>query len=250
VETGLLEGPADSGTPTFHRDDGSKGRVDRMAEVLRIGPPPKPETPLVVQVSRWDAMKDPIGVMRGFAEIQSDAPGNPALVLAGPNVQAVADDPEGAQIFAELEKAWRALPDSLRGSVHLALLPMDDNEENAAIVNALQRHASIIVQKSLIEGFGLTVTEAMWKRRPVVASAVGGIQDQIRDGVEGILVHDPRNLDEFGAALVRILSDDSLAKRMGDAAYARARDEYLVTTALDRWADLIDVLLASAALAA
>ncbi|MGZ3422902.1 MAG: glycosyltransferase [Polyangiales bacterium] len=244
VETGLIEGPPGTGAPTFTRDDGSKGRVDRKAEVIRIGRPTAWETPLVVQVSRWDAMKDPIGVMQGFARfLEPEAPRGAELILAGPNVQAVADDPEGSKVFSELEAAWRALPDSLRAPVHLALLPMDDNEENAAIVNALQRHAAIIVQKSLMEGFGLTVTEAMWKRRPVVASAVGGIQDQIRDGVDGILLQDPRDLKELGAALARILSDAELASRLGLAAYERVCDQYLVVTALDRWADLLENII-------
>ena len=75
--------------------------------------------------------------------------------------------------------------------MHLAAIPMDDVDENAIIVNALQRHAAVVVQKSLVEGFGLTVTEAMWKGRPVVASKVGGIQDQITDGRDGLLVDDP-----------------------------------------------------------
>ena len=103
------------------------------------------------------------------------------------------------------------------------MLPMDDDEENAALVNALQRHAAVIVQKSLQEGFGLTVTEAMWKRRPVVASAVGGIQDQIRDGVDGLLVHDPSDLGEFAGALRQVLADDALAQRLGDAGYRRVQ---------------------------
>ena len=106
------------------------------------------------------------------------------LVLAGPNVHAVADDPEGAEVFDKTEQAWRELPAAQRARVHLACLPMNDVEENAAIVNALQRHATVVVQKSIQEGFGLTVTEAMWKARPVVASAVGGIQDQIIDSGE------------------------------------------------------------------
>ena len=81
--------------------------------------------------------------------------------------------------------------------MHLASIPMDDVDENAIIVNALQRHAAVVVQKSLVEGFGLTVTEAMWKGRPVVASRVGGIQDQITDGRDGLLVDDPHDLEEF-----------------------------------------------------
>ena len=94
----------------------------------------------------------------------------------------------------EVEAAWRAAA-RRRSRVHLACLPMADIEENAAIVNALQRHATVVVQKSIPEGFGLTVAEAMWKARPVVASAVGGIQDQIEDGVTGLLLDDPTDLD-------------------------------------------------------
>jgi trehalose synthase len=163
-------------------------------------------------------------------------------VLAGPNVNAVADDPEGGRVFGELQRAWLALPTAARRAVHLAMLPMDDEEENAAIVNALQRHAAVIVQKSLQEGFGLTVTEAMWKRRPVVASAVGGIQDQIRDGVDGLLIHDPRDLREFAGALRRVLGDDALARSLGETGYGRVRDHYLTVSALEQWAALVRLL--------
>jgi trehalose synthase len=244
ANTGLVEGPAGDGSPTYVRDDGSSTRVVREADVIRMGRPPSWNTPLVVQVSRWDAMKDPIGVLRGFARFQPDAPRPAELVLAGPSVNSVADDPESAQVFADLEAIWRNLPASQRRAVHLAMLPMDDDEENAAIVNALQRHAAVIVQKSLQEGFGLTVTEAMWKRRPVVASKVGGIQDQIRDGVEGLLVHDPSDLAEFGIALHRVLSDRELDQRLGKAAYERVRDHYLSVSALERWAEIIRTLWA------
>src|SRR4029079_19598132 len=106
----------------------------------------------------------------------------PHLVLAGPDVTAVSDDPEGAEVLAEVDAGWRAQPRRTRRRVHLALLPMHDVDENAIIVNALQRRADVIAQKSLAEGFGLTVAEAMWKARPVVASRVGGIQDQIDAG--------------------------------------------------------------------
>ena len=97
-------------------------------------------------------------------------PDEPHLVLAGPDVFAVDDDPEGAEVLEETEAAWRELPPRVRRRVHLALLPMDDADENAVIVNALQRRADVVVQKSLAEGFGLTVSEAMWKARPVVAT--------------------------------------------------------------------------------
>ena len=123
--------------------------------------------------------------------------------------------------------------------MHLALLPSVDVEENAAIVNALQRHATIVVQKSLSEGFGLTVTEAMWKARPVIASAVGGIQDQIEDGVSGLLLRDPRDLDAFAASLRLVLEDPALAARLGDAAKSRVRERFLGLWHLEQYSALI-----------
>jgi trehalose synthase len=240
VHAGLVEGPPGEAAPAFVGDDGSSTRLSRQADMVRQGRPSSWDTPLVVQVSRWDAMKDPIGVLEGFARfLEPDAPRSAELVLAGPQVNAVADDPEGAKVFGELQKAWLALPAAARRAVHLAMLPMDDEEENAALVNALQRHAAVIVQKSLQEGFGLTVTEAMWKRRPVVASAVGGIQDQIRDGVDGLLVHHPSDLVEFARVLRRVLSDDLLAQRLGDTGYRRVCDHYLSISALEHWARLV-----------
>jgi trehalose synthase len=115
---------------------------------------------------------------------------------------------------------------------------MADAEENAAIVNALQRWSSVVVQKSLAEGFGLTVAEAMWKARPVVASRVGGIQDQIVDGENGVLVA-PADLEGFGAAVSRLLGDPSDAKRMGAAAQVRVREEFLGVRHLTEYVDLL-----------
>src|SRR5439155_13553918 len=108
-----------------------------------------------------------------------------------PMVYGVSDDPEAPAVLEQVRNAWGALPAALRKRIHLAQIPIDDTDENAAIVNALQRHSTIIVQKSIREGFGLTVTEGMWKERPVVASAIGGIPDQVRDGIDGILIRNP-----------------------------------------------------------
>ena len=232
-------GSARTTPPMFAREDGTPGRVDRCAEVLREGGPPPSDTPLVVQVSRWDRLKDPIGVLHGFARIDERGV---ALVLAGPDVRSVADDPEGAAVYAEVVAAWHALPDDRRRRVHLVSLPAVDVDENAAIVNALQAHASVIVQKSLHEGFGLTVTEAMWKARPVVASAVGGIQDQIRDGTDGLLVG-PRDLDAFAGAVALLLDDRPLADRLAAAARARVRERYLGIHSLLRFGALIEALI-------
>jgi trehalose synthase len=240
VHTGLLEGPIGVGTPTFFREDGSPGRVDRHADVVRLGRAPQWDTALIVQVSRWDTLKDPAGVINGFVEFAHlPQKKRVELVLAGPNVNAVPDDPEQAAVFNDVVALWRTLPHALRDRVHLACLPMADAEENAAIVNALQRHAAVVVQKSLQEGFGLTVTEAMWKARPVVASAVGGIQDQIEHKKHGLLVKDPRNLTAFAQALHKLIEDPDYATALGTAARERVRQRYLPTRHLLQYAELI-----------
>jgi trehalose synthase len=244
VETGILEGPPPVAPLRFVRPDGTPGRVDRAADVLRLGRAVRREAPLVVQVSRWDPLKDPIGVMAGFVALASEHPDLGAeLVLAGPNVTAVADDPEGAEVYESVVAAWRALPHALRKCVHLAMLPTADSAENAAIVNALQRRASVIVQKSLHEGFGLTVTEALWKARPVLASAVGGIRDQIEDGVSGVLLEDPRDRDGFVRALAELLSDSERSRRMGSAGRERVRKQFLGIRQLEDYTTLFGDLI-------
>ncbi|HXW59748.1 MAG TPA: glycosyltransferase [Solirubrobacteraceae bacterium] len=211
--------------PTFTRSDGTPGRVDRRAEMIEDAPI-RTEDPVVIQISRWDWLKDPIGVMRGFTE---HVPGHHGahLILVGPSCESVADDPEGADVLAAVTEAWSQLPMQERRRVHLAALPMDDIEENAAIVNALQRHARVVVQKSVAEGFGLTVAEAMWKSRPVVASRVGGIGDQIVDGESGFLIDDPHDLEGFGAAVGGLLERPQRALEIGKAAHARVREHFL-----------------------
>jgi trehalose synthase len=224
----------------FERLDGSIGRVRRSARMIEERPL-QLDTPLVVQVSRWDRLKDPVGVLAGFVEhVRADD--DPHLVLAGPDVTAVADDPEGAEVLAEVEAAWRELPLGARRRVHLALLPMEDPDENAAIVNALQRRADVVVQKSIAEGFGLTVAEAMWKGRPVVASAVGGIQDQIEDGKTGWLVA-PHDLRAFGERVSALLADPHAAERMGTAAQERVHDLFLGPRHLGHYVELLEAVL-------
>lgn len=236
--TGIVAGC--QGSTGFRREDGSPGRVDRYADIVRLGPSPSVDAPLVVQVSRWDDLKDPFGVLEGFARlVRAGSHAGAHLVLAGPNVHAVADDPDSTRVFDDLTRAWRALPHSVRRQVALASLPTEDVEENGAIVNALQRHAAIIVQKSLHEGFGLTVTEAMWKARPIVASAVGGIVDQIRHDVDGLLLQDPRDLDAFALALKSLLHDPELGQRLGKSAHERARERFLALHSLVDYGRLI-----------
>lgn len=241
--TGLIEGQP-PGPPAFVRIDGSQAKVERVAAYHDGGNPPPGDVPLVVQVSRWDRLKDPLGVIAGFERYVAPA-SDAHLIVAGPSVAAVADDPEGADVLAEARAAWEALADGIRERVHLATLPMEDGEENAAIVNALQRRADVVVQKSLAEGFGLTVAEAMWKGRPVVASRIGGIQDQIVDGETGILIADPLDLEEYGRAVLDLLTDPAKAEQIGAAARERVRDAFLGPRHLIQYVELIGKLLVS-----
>ena len=242
VADGELEGRVD-----FVRRDGTSGTVrsHRTTGGVLLGSHPPPLTvPLVVQVSRWDRLKDMAGVMEGFVRAIDDDDLNGAhLILAGPEVSGVADDPEGAEVLGQCREEWNHLPAAVRSRVHLACIPMDDGDENAIIVNALQRHAVVVVQKSLVEGFGLTVTEAMWKSRPVVASKLGGIQDQIADGRNGLLVEDPYDIDDFAEVLRRPLADAGLASRLGAAAHARVLEEYVGDRHLAQYVDLFSDLV-------
>ena len=236
---GLSDGEPPT-APTFTRGDGTPGRVERPAQLLQEGLVPH-EAKLVAQVSRWDRLKDPSGLLECFARHVGD-PGV-HLALVGPVTWAVSDDPEGAAVYGHVAESWRALPDEVRARVHLLSLPMDDLDENAAMVNALQRRADVIVQKSVAEGFGLTVAEAMWKGKPVIASRVGGIQDQIVDGESGILIDDPCDLDAFAAAIRRVLDDPDGAARLGAGARQRVKDRFLAIGRLREYVALIDSLI-------
>jgi trehalose synthase len=236
-----LQDTADPGLALFRRFDGTEARVTRPADLVQDGPVPE-DAPLICQVSRWDRLKDPVGVQRCFAQfVESEAA---HLVLAGPSVAGVSDDPEGAAVLDEVTARRRELPAQKRAHVHLASLPTDDFEENAAMVNAIQRRSSVVLQKSLAEGFGLTVAEAMWKGRPMVASRVGGIQDQIEDGVSGVLIDDPTDLQAVARAVDRFIEDPAGAAEVGKAARERVLEHFLGTRSLIQYMDLIEKLLA------
>jgi trehalose synthase len=232
--TGLADG-APEHEAVFERRDGTTERVVRRADMLELAPVPSGAT-IVTQVSRWDRLKDPVGVLRGFA-------GEPALaqahlILAGPSPSSVADDPEAGSVLTELRDAWLSQPSHLRERIHIANLPTADVDENAIIVNALQRRSNVVVQKSLAEGFGLTVTEAMWKERPIVAGRIGGIVDQIEDGVQGLLV-DPRDLPAFATAVASLCVDGQRADALGGAAKQRVRERFLPPQYLGAYLELI-----------
>jgi trehalose synthase len=176
------------------------------------------DLPLVVQVSRFDKWKDPQGVIDAFeiARKQVDC----TLVLVG-NV--ATDDPEGQKVFSSLCKCAE---DRIR------ILSVQDS----ALVNALQRRAAVVLQKSIREGFGLTVTEAMWKGAAVIGGNVGGIKHQIEDGVNGFLVD---NVEEAAARIVEIVKDPGLRERLGSNARDSVRRRFLMTRLMEDWLDLI-----------
>jgi len=239
-DVGLLAEDGAHRPMPFVRRDGTRGAVTCLVDLNDTGPAPPLGVPVVLQASRWDRMKDMPGVMVGFADSAATTT-DAHLILAGPATDGVDDDPEANAVLRDCRAEWARLPSPIRARVHLACVPMTDADEAATIVNALQRHATVVVQKSLAEGFGLTVTEAMWKSRPVVASAVGGLADQVVPGQTGWLV-EPNDLALYGSALCSLLSDPEAATAMGVAGYKRAVDEFLADRHLEQWATVFEKL--------
>jgi trehalose synthase len=192
---------------------------------------------MILQVARWDRLKDIPGTLTAYARYI--APMTQAeLVLAGPDPADIPDDPVGRRIFEEVVRQRQALAPAVRARIHLAVLGLRDQLGNARIVNALQRRATVVTQKSLEEGFGLAVTEAMWKRRGVVASAVGGITEQITDHLHGLLVPDPRDLRRFADEVCTLLHDPVLRSRLAEAGHAVVAERFLAGRELSDYARL------------
>jgi trehalose synthase len=176
------------------------------------------DLPLVVQISRFDRWKDPQGVIDAFRIARKDI--DCTLVLVG-NV--ATDDPEGQEVFASLCDC---------AEERIRILSVQDS----ALVNALQRRAAVVMQKSIREGFGLTVTEAMWKGAAVIGGNVGGIKHQIEDGVNGYLVN---NVQEAAARIVTVLKDGKLRERLSRNARESVRRRFLMPRMMEDWLDLI-----------
>jgi trehalose synthase len=231
---GLARGERPRGPVRVGVAGGRVVEVRRRCRVLREGAPPRLGVDrLVVALARWDRLKDPVGIIHAFAEGVTD----PAtrLIVGGPATNALADDPEGRRVLREARGAWEALPRSRRARIDIAVLPMVDLDENALMVNALQRRAAVIVKKSLQEGFGLGVTEGMWKARPVVATRVGGHQDQIEHRRNGLLVDDPLDLSAFAAAINELLENPAEARALAAAGREQARERFLTDRHFVAW---------------
>jgi len=239
---GLLAGIDGDTSAAFTRRDGTEGLVARKASLVSVEEAPLASgVPLVVQVSRWDRLKDMAGVMKGFAACVAgriDA----VLALVGPSSDGVSDDPEESDVYGECLSVWNALPIEERRCICLVTLPMEDIDENAAMVNAIQRYATVVVQKSLAEGFGLTVTEAMWKSKAVVASGVGGISTQIEPGT-GILLENATDLSAFGHTLFDLLEQPQVIADLGTRAHQHVLDTFVGDEHLKRYAALLASLV-------
>ena len=225
-------------TPHYDCADGSTARLAARPTVLDSdGAPDWDRDPVVVSLARWDRIKDPLGILDGFLQRALPATGA-HLLLAGPDPGHVADDPEAEAVLAGVRERWRRLPPRARARVHVACFPLTPLEESAAMVNAIQRLAAVVVKKSLQEGFGLGVTEAMWKARPVVASAVGGHLEQVQHRHSGLLVKDPADIGAFGDAIVELLQEPQRAARLGQTARERARALFLNDRHFVRWVEV------------
>jgi trehalose synthase len=184
------------------------GTVTRTLEKYGLDP----ARPILTQISRFDRLKDPQGVIAAYKLVKRRYPAQ--LVLAGGGAP---DDPEGAQVLSEVRAAADGDPD-----IHVLELPPFSDVE----INALVRGSTIVFQKSIKEGFGLTVSEALWKKKPVIGGAVGGIRLQILNGITGFLVHSPE-----GAAqrAMQLLANPELARRLGENGYLHVKQNFLIT---------------------
>lgn len=181
--------------------------------------------PILTQISRFDRLKDPLGVIQAYRIVKKYA--DCQLVLAGGGAD---DDPEGAEVLREVEAAAAGDPD-----IFILNLP----PWSALEINALQTGSTIIIQKSLREGFGLTVSEALWKKKPVVASAVGGIPSQVIHKLTGLLVH---SVEGCAYQLRYLLSNPAFARQIGEYGHEHVKENFLVTRSLKRYLTLFLVL--------
>jgi len=177
-----------------------------------------PSRPILTQVSRFDRLKDPVGVIQAYKMVRKY--NDCQLILAGGGA---ADDPEGEAVLNEVKEAAHDDPD-----IHILNLPPWSHLE----INALQRASTIVIQKSLREGFGLTVSEALWKRKPVVASAVGGIPAQIIHKMTGLLVH---SIEGAAYQIRFLLSNPTFARKLGENGYEHVKANFLITHNLKRY---------------
>jgi len=240
---GVQPGPS-AEQSIFARLDGSPWRVDRKVQLLESGPL-EPGTAVILQVSQWNRLNDPLTVIDWFVDHLAARTGA-HLMLAGPDLRAVADDPRAPAILEQATDRVRRLPGALRARIHLAMLSSEDPQESAAVLNAIELRATIVLQQTRGGGFGMTALESMWKRRPVICSRVGAFEDYITDGVTGLL-RDPDDPDGLADAAMQLLANKERRERIGASARDRVQRHFLLPRELADWGALIESLLTGAA---
>ncbi|WP_194949402.1 glycosyltransferase [Actinomyces trachealis] len=224
---GLFEGkPPFDAVPLLREDgrmDAFRGLDDK--ELVVVGGKVPEGARTITQVQRWDRLKGGLELVEAFAAQTEQLPSNAHLLLVGPTPNPD-KEPAAKAVMDQIIERVSTLPPHAASRIHVMGVPARDREVNATVVNAVQRVSDVVTQRSLVEAFGLTVAEAMWKKLPVVASAVGGIQDQIADGVTGVLV-DPNDAAEWGSAVADVLSLPERASELGLAAHEAVRREFL-----------------------
>lgn len=212
--------------PLAHKNcDLTDEQIDRTLKKFDL----PTDKPLVTQISRFDRWKDPVGVVEVFKRVREKV--DCRLILAG---NMATDDPEGAEVLAETRAACGDLIDS--GDVRFVLGAKDTE------INALQRVSAVVMQKSIREGFGLTVSEALWKGTPVVAGAVGGIPLQLSEGKGGFLV-DPNDYDEAAEKVAYLVQNPAEAQEMGRLGKEHVRENFLTTRLLGHWLAIMEELM-------
>ncbi|HRX17229.1 MAG TPA: glycosyltransferase [Spirochaetota bacterium] len=229
--------------------DGSTGEPGETGLLFR---------PIIAQISRWDRLKGWLPLLDGFIKLkQSKIVEDNSLhskrhikrlqlsrlVLAGPDPTAVSDDPEGLEVVRQVKERFVSLDSELQKDISILLLPMESAKENSLIVNALQRCATVIVQNSIREGFGLTATEAMWKRKPVLVSSATGLKQQVINNKNGLMVTNPEDSDEISECLVKLIKNPGMAYNLGRNAQRSVYDHFLVFRQISQYLELFTRLL-------
>ncbi len=226
------------------KPDGSFGEVNHAGKFDLV------YRPVVTQISRWDRLKGFKELMNAFIHMKRENEirdhdtlayrriKKARLVLGGPDPDFVSDDPEGEEVLNELIQAYSGIPENLQDDIGIFLLPLDNPKENALIVNALQYSSSIIVQNSIQEGFGLTATEAMWKKTPVLVSGAAGLEHQVINNATGKVNQDPTDIVSLAESLDLMLNDPKERDKWAYNGQVRVIEKFTLFTQLGDWLDL------------
>ncbi len=226
--------------------DGSFGEVNSPENLDMI------YRPLITEISRWDRLKGFKELMEAFIHMkkENEETGDPEsleykritmslLVLAGPDPAFVSDDPEGKAVLQELTDIYQSVDQKLQKDIAILLLPLHSLKENALMVNAIQRASSVIVQNSIQEGFGLTATEAMWKRKPVLVSGAAGLKFQVQDYRTGRINYDPTDITALSNTLKNMLHNPKERDKWGFNGQLRVIQEFTLFSQLLKWLDVL-----------